>query len=385
MSTKRDYYEVLGVNRDASPEDVKKAYRKLAMQYHPDRNKGDKQAEDKFKEVGEAYAILSDTDKRARYDRFGHQMAGMPGGGGTSGGSYGGFEFDLSDALRQFMEGGIFGGGFGRERGGGGPTRVRGNDLQVRIPLTLEEIATGVKKRLRVKRSAACADCGGTGARKGTDRKTCSTCNGKGEVRQVSSTIFGQFQSIQACPQCHGEGKIITDPCPVCKGEGRVREETEISVDIPAGVSAGQYLTLRAEGNAGPRSGPRGDLIAIIEEKPHDHFVRDGNNILYALPLTIPQAVLGDEVEVPTLNGRARLKIDPGTEPGKILRMRGKGLPVLNGHRTGDELVEILVHVPSRLTAREKELLQELKRSENFKQAPADKGFFDRMKEGFRS
>lgn len=383
MTTKRDYYELLGVSREASPEEIKKAYRKLAMQYHPDRNKGDKDAEEKFKEVGEAYAVLSDAEKRARYDRFGHAMAGMPSGSGGAGG-FGGFEFDLSDALRQFMEGGMFG-GFGRERGGGGPTRVRGNDLQVKIALTLEEIATGVKKRLRVKRMAVCGECGGIGVRKGTARKTCSTCNGKGEVRQVSNTIFGQFQSIQTCPQCHGEGKVVTDACPECKGEGRVREETEISVDIPAGVSAGQYLTLRGEGNAGPRGGPRGNLIAVIEEKPHDHFVRDGNNILYPLRLTIPQAVLGDEVEVPTLTGRARLKIDPGTEPGKILRMRGKGLPSLNGHRTGDELVEILVHVPARLTAREKELLQELRSSENFQHAPADKSFFNRMKEGFRS
>jgi len=370
------------VNRDASPEEVKKAYRKLAMQYHPDRNKGDKDAEEKFKEVGEAYSVLSDADKRARYDRFGHQMAGMPGGGGAGG--FGGFEFDLSDALRQFMEGGFFG-GFGRERSGGGSTRVRGNDLQVKIALTLEEIATGVKKRLRVKRMTACGECGGTGARKGTTRKTCPTCNGRGEVRQVSSTIFGQFQSVSTCPQCRGEGKITMDPCPECRGEGRVREETEISVDIPVGVSGGQYLTLRGEGNAGPRGGPRGDLIVIIEEKPHDHFVRDGSNILYPLRLTIPQVALGDEVEVPTLTGRARLKIEPGTEPGKILRMRGKGLPSLNGHRSGDELVEVLVHVPSRLTAREKELLQELKRSENFREAPADKSFFERMKEGFRS
>ena len=384
MTTPRDYYEILGVSRDASPEDVKKAYRKLAMQYHPDRNKGDATAEEKFKEVGEAYAVLSDPDKRARYDRFGHAMSSMPGAGA---GGFGGFEFDLSDALRQFMEGGFFGGSpFGRGAGrSGGTTRVRGNDLQVRIPLTLEEVATGVKKRLRVKRLATCDECSGSGSRKGTTLKTCATCNGKGEVRQVSNTILGQFVNIQTCPQCHGEGKMVTDPCPKCKGDGRVREETEISVDIPAGVAAGQYLTLRSEGNAGPRGGSSGDLIAIIEEKQHEHFVRDGSNVLYPLTLTIPQLVLGDEVEVPTLTGRARLKIEPGTEPGKILRMRGKGLPSLNGHRTGDELVEIMVHVPSRLTARERELLQELKKSENFREAPASKGFFDRMKETFRS
>ena len=386
MANPRDYYEILGVDRNASPEDIRKAYRKLAMQYHPDRNKGDSAAEDKFKEVGEAYAVLSDQEKRARYDRFGHAMAGAPGGGAGQGG-FGGFEFDLSDALRQFMEGGFFGGGahFGREQGRGGSIRVRGNDLQVRIPLTLEEIATGVKKRLRVKRMAKCGECGGSGAKKGTSAKTCPTCNGRGEVRSTSNTIFGQFQSITTCPQCHGEGKIVSDPCAVCKGDGRVREETEVSVEIPAGVASGQYLTLRGEGNAGPRGGPPGDLIAIFEEKPHEYFVRDGSNVLFGLTLTIPQIVLGDEVEVPTLNGRARLKIEPGTEPGKILRMRGKGLPILNGHRAGDELVEIMVHVPERMTARERELMQELKRSENFSQAPAGKGFFNRMKENFRT
>ena len=385
MTTRRDYYEILGVDRSASPEDIKKAYRKLAMQYHPDRNKGDAAAEEKFKEVGEAYAVLTDADKRARYDRFGHQMAGMPGGGGAQGG-FGGFEFDLSDALRQFMEGGLFGGSFGGGgRGRGGPTRVRGNDLQVRIPLTLEEISTGVQKRLRVKRLTACSECGGSGAKKGTSKKTCPTCNGQGEVRQVSNTILGQFVNIQTCPQCHGEGKIVTDPCANCKGEGRVREETEISVNIPAGVAAGQYLTLRGEGNAGPRGGPSGDLIAIMEEKQHEYFVRDGTNVLYALTLTIPQLVLGDEVEVPTLTGRARLKIEPGTEPGKVLRMRGKGLPTLNGSRPGDELVEISLYVPNRLTARERELLQELKKSENFREPPTQKSFFSRMKESFRT
>ncbi len=386
MTTRRDYYEVLGVNRDATPEDIRKAYRKLAMQYHPDRNKGDAAAEDKFKEVGEAYAVLSDADKRARYDRFGHTMAGAPGGGMGGQGGYGGFEFDLSDALRQFMEGGIFGGGaFGGRESRGGAVRMRGNDLQVRIPLTMEEIATGVKKRLRVKRMVRCPECTGKGAKAGSEPKTCPTCKGRGEVRSAQNTIFGQFQTVTTCPQCHGEGTIIAEPCPSCKGDGRVREETEVTVDIPAGVSSGQYLTMRGQGNAGPRGGPAGDLIAIFEEKPHEFFERDGSNILYSLTLTIPQVVLGDEVEVPTLSGRARLKIEPGTEPGKILRMRGKGLPSLNGHRAGDELVEIQVHVPKRLTSREREMIQEMKQSENFRQAPQSKGFFSRMKENFRS
>jgi molecular chaperone DnaJ len=388
MSTKRDYYEVLGVGRDATPEDVKKAYRKLAMQYHPDRNKGDAAAEEQFKEVGEAYAVLSDTDKRARYDRFGH-AAGAAGAGAGAGqqGSYGGFEFDLSDALRQFMEGGMFGGGAGgsffggRERGPGGGTRVRGNDMQVKLTLTLEEIASGVEKKLKVKRFASCKECGGSGAKKGTQRKTCSMCHGTGQVRQVSNTFLGQFVNIQACPQCHGEGKIVTDACPECRGEGRLREETVVSVKIPAGVAAGQYLTLRGEGNAGPHGGPAGDLVVVIDETPHDYFLRDGDNIIYSLRLTIPQLALGDEVDVPTLSGRARLKVDPGTEPGRILRMRGKGLPSLNGYRTGDELVEIQLQVPKRLNAREKELLNELRNSDNFRAASGDKAFFKRSTE----
>lgn len=382
MANKRDYYDVLGVNRDASADDVKKAYRKLAMDYHPDRNKGDAAAEEKFKEVGEAYAVLSDPQKRVQYDRFGAGMgAGM--GSGAPGGGYGGFEFDLSDALRQFMEGGFFGGGaFGQQRTTGG-TRIRGNDLQVKLNLTLEEIATGVQKKLKVKRFKVCAECGGSGAKKGTQRKACPTCHGSGQVRQVSNSFLGQFVNIQTCPQCHGEGKVTSDPCPVCKSDGRVREETVVNVDIPAGVSAGQYLTLRGEGNAGPHGGPSGDLVVVIDEQPHEYFARDGDNIIYVLPLTIPQAVLGDEVEVPTLTGRARLKIDPGTEPGRVLRMRGKGLPALNGYRAGDELVEIRLNVPKRLSSREKELLNELRNSENFRAPAGDKSFSKRSKEPY--
>ncbi|MFZ5433357.1 MAG: molecular chaperone DnaJ [Calditrichota bacterium] len=383
MTTKRDYYEILGVSRDADVEEIKKAYRKLAMQYHPDRNKNDPTAEEKFKEVGEAYAVLSDSDKRARYDRFGHAGAGAA-AGGPGGGGFGGFEFDLSDALRQFMEGGLFGGGiFGGQRGGG-PTRVRGNDLQVKLALTLEEISQGVSKKIKVKRYVPCQECGGSGARKGTAKTQCPTCHGTGQVRQVSRTFLGQFVNIQTCPQCHGQGQITQDPCPACKGEGRERDEAVLNVDIPAGVAAGQYLTLRNEGNAGPHGGPPGDLIVLIDEKPHDYFTRDGDDIIYRLTLSIPQIVLGDEVDVPTLTGRARLKIEPGTEPGRVLRMRGKGLKSLNGYRNGDQLVEVGLAVPKRLSAREKELLNELKDSENFRPA-SDKGFFKRAKSVFGS
>ncbi|MBI5059788.1 molecular chaperone DnaJ [candidate division KSB1 bacterium] len=384
MSTKHDYYEILGVPRSASEEEIKKAYRKLAMQYHPDRNKADKTAEEKFKEVGEAYSVLSDAEKRARYDRFGHQATG-PGAAQQQQWS-GGFEFDLSDALRQFMEGGMFGGAFGQQsRGGSGPQRVRGSDLQVKLNLTLEEIATGVTKKIRVKRYAKCHECDGSGAKKGTQRKTCPTCKGTGQIRQVSNTILGQFVNIQPCTQCRGEGKIIPEPCAQCRGEGRDREDAVVDVSIPAGVATGNYLTLRGEGNAGPRGGPAGDLIAIIEEVEHEHFRRDGDNILYTLLLSIPQLILGDEVDVPTLTGQARLKIEPGTIPGRILRMRGKGLPAVNSRHVGDELVEVKLHVPSKLTPRERELIEELKRSENFRPGAGDKSFFGRMKDAFGS
>lgn len=383
MSDKYDYYEVLGVSRDAGPEEVKKAYRKLALKYHPDQNKGDAEAEAKFKEVGEAYSVLSNPDKRARYDRFGHAGTGAGGFGGGGGG----FEFDLSDALRQFMEGGFFGEsifGGGRRRPSG-PQRVQGSDLQIKLPLTLEEIATGVKKKLRLRRYTSCPECGGSGTRKGTSPQKCATCNGTGQIRQVSRSFLGQFVNIQTCPHCRGEGRIITDPCARCKGEGRVREEAEVSVDIPPGVAEGQYLTMRGEGNVGPRGGPRGDLIVIIEEKEHRYFERDGDHIHYRLTLTIPQILLGDEVEVPTLTGRARMKIEPGTEPGKILRMRGKGLKSLQGYGRGDQLVEIRLLVPKRLSAREKQLLEELSRSDGFKAEKGEKGFFNRMKETFSS
>jgi molecular chaperone DnaJ len=385
MSTKRDYYDVLGVERNADADAIKKAYRKLAMEYHPDRNKGDAAAEEKFKEVGEAYAVLSDQDKRAKYDRFGH-AATSPGAQQAQGsGGYGSFEFDLSDALRQFMEGGMFGGSMFSGQQRSGPTRTRGSDLQINLKLTLEEISTGVTKKIKVKRYRPCGECGGSGAKKGTQRTTCPTCKGQGQVRQVSRSMFGQFVNIQTCPQCHGEGTTVANPCPRCSGDGRMRDETIVPVEIPPGVATGNYLTLRGEGNSGPNNGPNGDLIVMIEEKEHSYFVRDGDNIYYTLFLTIPQIVLGDEVEVPTLTGRARLTVEPGTQPGKILRMRGKGLKSLNGYKNGDEMIEVKLHVPGKLNAREKQLLEELKNSENFKTVEGEKGFFDKMKEAFGS
>jgi molecular chaperone DnaJ len=382
--SKHDYYEILGVSRGASQDDVKKAYRKLAMQYHPDRNKGDAAAEEKFKEVGEAYAVLSDPDKRARYDRFGHSMGQGMGGRPSGGGGPGSFEFDLSDALRQFMEGGMFGEFFGQQqRGGRGSARVRGNDIQIKLPLTLEEISEGVRKTLKVKRLRPCDACKGTGSAAGSSATECPTCRGQGQVRQVSRTILGQFVNVQTCPQCHGDGKIVANPCTTCSGEGRVRKEETVHVDIPAGVSAGHYLSLRGEGNAGPRGGPAGDLIVIIDEKEHEYFERDGDHVIYKLTISIPQMLLGDSVEVPTLSGRAKLKLEPGTGPGKILRMRGKGLPAVNGYGRGDQLVEIQLHVPKKLSSQEREMIEKLNLSENFRATGNEKGFFERMREAF--
>jgi len=379
---KRDYYEVLGVEHNASEEEIKKSYRKLAMQFHPDRNKGDKNAEEKFKEVGEAYAVLSDADKRARYDRFGHAATG-PGAGA---GAPGTFEFDLSDALRQFMEGGLFGDFFGGLRSEPrGPARTRGGDLQISLKLTLEEIATGVTRKIKVHRYQSCEECGGSGARRGTSRTTCSTCRGSGQVRQVSRSILGQFINITTCPQCQGQGTIAKDPCPTCRGEGRVRGESVVTVEIPAGVASGNYIQLRGQGNAGPHGGPTGDLIVAIEEKDHAYFTRRGNDILYETILSIPQAVLGDEVEVPTLTGRARLHIEPGTPPGRVLRMRGRGLKQLNGYSTGDQLVEIKLYVPERLSAHEKRLFEELKESESLKPKTDQKSFFGKVKDAFNA
>ncbi|MBU1707511.1 DnaJ domain-containing protein, partial [bacterium] len=269
--TKRDYYEILGVERNASEDDIKKAYRKLAMQYHPDRNKDDKTAEEKFKEIGEAYAVLNNPEKRARYDRFGHAGASPSAGQG----GYGNFEFDLSDALRQFMEGGVFSDFFGGMRGESrGPTRTRGGDLQISLKLTLEEISTGITKKIKVRHYKPCEECSGSGAKKGTSRTTCSTCRGSGQVRQVSRSILGQFVNISTCPQCRGQGTVVNEPCPTCRGEGRVRGESFVNVEIPAGVAAGNYIQMRGKGNAGPYGGPPGDLIVVVEEKEHPHFSR---------------------------------------------------------------------------------------------------------------
>ncbi len=387
--SKRDYYEVLGVAKGVSEAELKKAYRKLAMKYHPDRNKGDADAEKKFKEAAEAYEILRDPQKRAQYDQFGH--AGLGGQGGFGGG---GMDFDVEDIFSRFGDifgGGffgddIFGGGRGRSRGRRRDPGTPGSDLKIRIPLTLEEIAFGTEKKLKVKKQLKCDTCSGTGAASDSDFETCGTCNGLGEVRQVTRTMLGQMVNVQACPTCQGEGRIIRNKCKSCSGEGRINGEETIKVSIPSGVSDGNYLTLRGQGNAGRRGGSAGDLIVLIQETEHEHFMRDGNNIYYDLTLTIPQAILGAEIEVPTLKGKAKLRIEEGTQPGKLLRMRGKGIIGLNNSGEGDQYVRVNVYIPKNLTDKERSAIESLRGNENFatsNQTEEEKGFFSKMKDVF--
>ena len=385
--TKRDYYEVLGVSRTASEDEIKKAYRQLALKLHPDRNPGNKEAEEKFKEAAEAYEVLSDPDKRHRYDQLGHE--------GLRGTNYRDFT-NVNDVFSAF--GDIFGSSFGgtifdEVFGGGQRTRRRqqhgqpGSDLRIRLPLTLEEIATGVEKKLKVKRQKACDTCHGSGARTSSGRSTCPQCNGSGELRQVSRSMFGQFVNISTCPMCEGEGRIVKDQCPACRGEGRLSGESTIKVTVPAGVSEGNYIPLQGQGNAGRRGGQAGDLIVVIEEEKHPYFQRNGDDIIYDLIISFPQAVLGSDVEVPTLNGKARLTIDPATPSGRMLRMRERGIPHLNSYGSGDQLVRVNIWVPRHLTPREKELLKELAKSEHIspteEERNGDRSFFEKVKDVF--
>jgi len=383
---KRDYYEVLGLSKDASKDEIKKAYRKLAMKYHPDKNPDDKEAEEKFKEVAEAYAVLGDDEKRQKYDRFGHAAESMGGMGGGDPFGFGGI--DLSEALRQFMEQG-FGGGFGDIFGGGAGSRRRrggnrrGADLQIRLKLTLEEIATGTRKKIKVNKKIECATCNGSGAAKYSKTVSCPICKGSGEIRQVSQSLFGQFVNITTCNRCNGQGQIIENPCATCAGEGRVNGTKTIEVNIPAGVKTGNYIPLNGEGHAGMRGGAAGDLIVHIEEKEHKIFDRRGDDVIVVLPVSFPDAALGASVEVPTLTGKAKLNINQGTQSGKILRMRGKGIPHLNGAGIGDQLVQVQVYVPVRLSDSDKKLLKELRESDNLKPSEdsGSKNMFEKFKE----
>ncbi|HYM21225.1 MAG TPA: molecular chaperone DnaJ [Candidatus Kapabacteria bacterium] len=362
---KKDYYEVLGVAKGAPEDEIKKSYRKLAMQFHPDRNPGNSEAEEKFKEATEAYEVLSDTDKRARYDRFGHQ--------GMRSNDFGHYQ-NTEDIFSHFSDifGGMSGGSIFDQFFGGGGMRTqsgpeRGSDIQIRLPLTLEEIAVGVEKTIKVRHFRKCSTCSGSGAKAGTTVQTCGTCGGSGQVRQVRSMGFGQFVNVGPCPTCNGSGTIIKEKCPVCVGEGRVQEESTLKVKIPAGVSDGNYLTLSSQGHAGRRGGPAGDAIVVIEELEHDIFVRDGDDVILDLDITFPQAALGAEVEVPTLSGRALLKVQGGIRSGTILRMREKGIQHLNRSGKGDQLVRVHIVTPTKITKTERELIEKLSQEDNFK------------------
>jgi molecular chaperone DnaJ len=386
---KKDYYEILGVAKTASADEIKKAYRKVAMQFHPDRNPGDRAAEDKFKEAAEAYEVLSDTDKRAKYDRFGHQ-AFAPGSGGFSGGG----ASNMDDIFSQFGDifgddvfGSFFGGGGGNRRGGGGGRArgVRGSNLRVKMKLTYEEIAKGVNKNIKVKKYVSCNTCGGSGAKDKGSVQTCQTCGGNGQVRKVTNTFLGQMQTVTTCPTCNGEGTTITAKCGSCKGEGRVFGEETVSVDIPAGVQEGMQLSLSGKGNMGERGGAPGDLIILVEEEPHKELQREGLNVAYELHVTFSEIAFGTTVEVPTIDGRAKIKIPAGTQSGKIFRLKGKGFPEVNGYNRGDQLIHVNAWTPQHLTEEEKTMLEKLNNSPNFKPQPtkSDKSFFEKVKEVF--
>lgn len=382
MATKRDYYEVLEVSKTATAEEIKKAYRKKAIQFHPDKNPGDATAEEKFKEAAEAYEVLSDQNKRARYDQFGH--AGM--GGAASGGGFGG-GMSMEDIFSQF--GDIFGGHFGGFGGFGGFGRPgrrtnRGSDLRVKVKLNLKEILNGVEKKIKVKKYVACSSCSGNGSENGDSVSSCSTCNGSGVVTRVQNTILGQMQTSTTCPSCNGEGKTITKKCPHCNGDGIVHEEEVINIRIPAGVEEGMQLSMSGKGNAARRGGVNGDLLILVEEEEDPDLIRDHNDVIYNLFVSFPTAALGGTVEVPTIEGVAKVKIDPGTQPGKVLRLRNKGLPTINGYGTGDELINVNVYIPENLSDAEKKKIAEMDKSPNFAPSKsARKSVFNKFRKMF--
>ncbi len=377
---KRDYYDVLGVSREASQDEIKKAYRQLALKFHPDRNPGNSEAEERFKEATEAYEILKDSGKRQQYDRFGHAGVGQ----GAGFGGFGFEGFDLSDALRAFMR--DFGGfGFEDLFAGGGRrqrrTYNRGQDLQARISLSLEEIATGVTKKLRIRRMVTCSECDGHGTAPGTSKKTCPQCKGSGQVRRVTRSLFGQMINVTTCDVCGGAGQVISAPCPKCNGQGRVKEQTDITVDIPPGVASGNYIPIEGKGDAGLQGGPAGDLIVVIQEKDHEHFTRRDSDIICQIPISFTTAALGGTVEVPTLNGAASLEIPPGTQTGKVFRIRNIGMPHLRRRGQGDELVQVHIWTPKKLSDADKKLLEELDLSDTMIPPKSSKSFFEKLRE----
>jgi molecular chaperone DnaJ len=387
MANKRDYYEILGVTKTSSQDEIKKAYRKVAMQFHPDRNPGDKSAEDKFKEAAEAYEILNDPDKKAQYDRFGHNAfsQGRGGGGGYSGGG-----MNMDDIFSQF--GDIFGdegfGSFFGNRGGGGGRRstgTRGSNLRVKLKLNFEEMAKGANKTIKIKKYVKCTGCSGSGAKDKNSVQTCGSCNGSGQVRRVQNTFLGQMQTVTTCPTCNGEGTTIAAKCTSCKGEGRVYGEETVAIDIPAGVQEGMQLSVGGKGNVGERGGSFGDLIVVIEEEPHPQLQRDGLNVVFDLHISFPDAVFGTQAEVPTIDGKAKIKIPAGTQSGKIFRLKGKGFPHVNSYEKGDQLIHVNVWTPQHVTDEEKTMLEKMNKSANFEPKPEknDKSFFEKVREMF--
>ena len=382
MSNKRDYYEILGVTRSATAEEIKKAYRKKAIEYHPDKNPGNKEAEEHFKEAAEAYDVLSNPEKKARYDQFGHAGMGAGGFGGHAG------EWSMDDIFSHFgdiFEGMGFGGFSGFGGRGRGRSMVRGSDIRIRAKLTLKEINNGVEKKIKINKQVACSDCKGTGAKDGTAFQTCSVCKGSGMVIHVMNTMLGRMQSSSPCNACRGAGKTITTSCATCHGDGVVSKPEEVSFRIPPGVMNGIQLSVSGKGNAPKQGGVNGDLLVLIEEEPHEELQRDGNDLIYTLFVSVSQAALGMMAEIPTVDGKVKIKVDAGTQPGRVLRLRGKGLPELNSRMTGDLLVHINVWIPKKLDKEEQKILEKLSNAENFKPKPTneDKNFFERMRKMF--
>lgn len=383
MADKRDYYEVLGVAKGASDDEIKKAHRKLAKKYHPDLNRDNPEAAEKFKELNEAYEILSDKDKRAKYDQFG--FAGVDpnygAGQGGFGGGFGGFDMgDLGDIFGSFFGGG-FGGGSSRSRQN---APQRGETLQQRVILSFEEAAFGCEKEITLNRTETCDDCGGSGAEKGTTAETCSNCHGSGVVMQTQRTPLGMFQTQAACPNCRGTGKIIRKPCKKCGGTGKMRKSRTLKVKIPAGIDDGQSIQLRGQGNAGLNGGPNGDVIVTVAIRPHPLFTREGNNVICEIPISFPQAALGDTLQVPTIDGKVEYTIPEGTQTGTVFRLKGKGIQNVNGRGRGDQYVRVNIEVPTRLTEHQKHLLREFESSTTDENQTQRKGFWDKVKDAFK-